>query len=1000
MNRIIYFLFFFSGITGLIYQSTWSRYLKMFLGHSSYGQIMTLCIFMGGLGIGSFLAGKLSAKRKNLFLAYAAVEIAIALAAFLYHPVFIGVSHWFYESAWTADMSFSQITFVKILLSLAMTLPSAILLGMTFPFMANALIRDEKDSGRNSLPFLYFSNSLGAAAGALLASYVLILVWGTQGAMNIAGALNLVIAAVIILRTLGREETPPAIDSYDPAPFSEVAKGAHQAKNNEISHRIGSREIFVWLLIAFGTGFTSFIYEIDWMRMLSLMMGASTHSFDLMLSAFILGMAGGAWTIHRILRSHQNLPVLLGIAQMAMGVAAMLTVYLYAPFFHWMNASNVLFAETQAGYVAWTLFRYLLCILWMAPTSFFAGMTLPLITYFLASRTGKEKYTGHVYGWNTIGSIAGAALAGLVILPVLQLKWTLATAAIADILTGVALLYYYKPKLRRSRLIPGMLVLAVFPAFLMDYDSNLITSGVFRAHQKLEAHQDETIIVRSGRTATISFHENELQKYIKTNGKTDASILKNRRDPLADDQRTQAATAFVPMTMKNAPYSAAVVGFGSGMTVEYLLSDPLLTHLDVVEIEEEMLNLARGFMPDNQKAWEDPRVRYIIDDARTFFHTNQQKYDMIVSVPSNPWVSGVSGLFSTEFYHHIQRFLSDEGLLVQWLQLYEFGTPLFLHILKALDEQFAHVALYQVPGEPDVIILASQGPVSQKHLDRLCTTPEINQEFTKIKRPCHYFGPQNYLTHTKLLRPLFADISANSDFHPVVDHRAEASRFLGEESDLPAMLHPAGIWWQEHLTPDEFNNCKTNYFKYLETPSEITYREKALHSILQNLSDSISQSSQNSSAPEAIPPAHSQPLLSSREWEDLLLDMQEVLRFYPLDSTRDSIPWYALLKQAAWNEKLPAEITTRVLFWDAMAQKNYKQAQDLIEVLNSFYSLKTLNAPTQRAMAIACEDCKLSKKQRLWLSSIKWTENLSDTEKLLICRRWDLPVCVIPDLSD
>ena len=172
MNIVIYALFALSGFAGLIYEGSWARYLKLFLGHSSYGQVLTLCIYMGGLAIGSFVAGKLVERVKRPLLGYAAVELAIGIGGIIYHPMYIWLTDYFYDSNFVAGLSSRGAEILKVVLATGSTLPIAIAVGMTFPFIAAGLMR--KSGAEVSLPMLYFTNSLGSAIGILFTSYILI----------------------------------------------------------------------------------------------------------------------------------------------------------------------------------------------------------------------------------------------------------------------------------------------------------------------------------------------------------------------------------------------------------------------------------------------------------------------------------------------------------------------------------------------------------------------------------------------------------------------------------------------------------------------------------------------------------------------------------------------------------------------------------------------------------------------------------------------------------
>src|SRR5678816_2175100 len=113
-----------------------------------------------------------------------------------------------------------------------------------------------------------------------------------------------------------------------------------------------------------------------------------------------------------------------------------------------------------------------------------------------------------------------------------------------------------------------------------------------------------------------------------------------------------------------------------GMTSHALLGGPSLKQLVTIEIEPEMIKASRMFYPANARAFDDPRSTFAIDDARSYFASRGQKFDLIISEPSNPWVSGVSGLFTSEFYSRVKGYLTPNGIFAQWLHLYEIDDGL------------------------------------------------------------------------------------------------------------------------------------------------------------------------------------------------------------------------------------------------------------------------------------------------------------------------------------
>jgi len=794
MAYLVYVLFTLSGFIGLIYESLWARYLKLFLGHSSYGQVLTLAIFMGGLGIGSFLAGRYGRRIRNPFYAYAAIEVLIGLGAVAYHQAYLWTTGLFYTSKLVPSLSPLVANLAKIGLSALTTGPLAILIGMTFPTVAIALMRLTRDAGKVSLPWLYFTNSLGAAAGILTTSYYLVAKFGLPGSLLIAGGGNFLIGGVfyLIARGVDKRFTLELASEL----YSESVDEGTPAASFALQP-----VVIVLLVVSFLTGLSSFIYEIGWIRLLSLLLGSSTHSFDIMISAFILGLAAGGFYAKRLLAKARNLGGLLAAAQILMGSFALLSIYLYKPFFYLMDGANRVLQRTEPAYCVYSLFKYLLALLLMCPTSFFAGITLPVITYYLTNRSRNEKYTGTIYGWNTVGAIVGAALGGLVLLPRLQLKYTIASGALIDIAIGIFLISYFRlGRVRRYAAWAAALVI-LGPVLGVRFNPGILTAGTFRGLTEIRGELDTPLAVRDGRTATISVHEYPTYMSLKTNGKPDGSIALGVASRCVSDRATQASLAFYPMSMIDRPYRAAVIGFGTGMTVHHLLADDLLQRVDVIEIEEEVYHLAKTFRPYNRRAYEDSRTTVFFQDAKTFFPAANRKYDVIISEPSNPWVSGVANLFSLEFYVHLARFLSEEGIFVQWMHLYEFNEELLMPIVKAIDTVFPFGRIYYVPESPnDILMLASRAPLEPKGLKRFLWSDGIRKELEWLGVKPKFFGNANYIASTETLRPMLQEFNVNSVYFPIVDSGAEKAFYLRQNVevflDFQLSMSPYGLLFE------------------------------------------------------------------------------------------------------------------------------------------------------------------------------------------------------------
>ncbi len=775
-----YALFTASGFAGLIYESIWTHYLKLFLGHAAYAQSLVLVVFMGGLAAGSAWLGRRSARLRNPLAVYALVETVIGLLALVFHELFVVVTDWSYASLLPALDSESAALAAKLALACLLILPQSVLLGMTFPLMSAGLARAHPASTGESVAMLYFSNSLGAAAGVLASGFVLIAWAGLPGTLRTAGTINLLLA--VIVAWLAR-------------PLHDAPLAARPGQD------IGAARLL--LMVACFTGLASFVYEISWIRMLSLVLGASTHSFELMLSVFILGLALGGLAVRRRVDAARSPERLLGAVQVVMGLAALATLPVYDRSFGLMEWLMQGLARTDAGYLLFNLSGQAVAALIMLPATFCAGMTLPLITGALLRHGAGEAAIGRVYAANTLGAIAGVLLAVHVGLPAWGLKGTLMAGALVDAALGLVLLQRFGAG-RRAVTLAGTACATLFLALALGFelDANKMTAGVFR-YGELSASRDAQILFqKDGKTATVHLVRYPEATSIRTNGKSDGAINLDPEGERGSDEITMVLTGALPLALKPGARSAAVIGIGTGLTTHTLLQSLGLERVETVEIEAAMAEAARGFRPRNSAAFADPRGAILIDDAKTFFSTRNRRYDIIISEPSNPWVSGVSSLFTREFYHRIGRHLAPGGLLVQWFQLYEIDAALLASVMRALGEALPHYAVF-APSDHDLLIVAGTAPLPLPPQARVFEEPGLAHELFGVHVLSIGDLDARYLGDRATLEPLFASygVPANSDFYPLLDLHAARHRFLEKSAaDVVGMLN-AGVPVLELIEP-------------------------------------------------------------------------------------------------------------------------------------------------------------------------------------------------------
>lgn len=797
-------IFAISGFSGLIYESIWSHYLKLFLGHSSYAQVLVLGIFMGGMALGAAIAARISTRLRNLVMAYGICEGIIGIFGLIFHVLFVNVEAMAFETVFPTLASSDSVHFAKWTIGALLILPQSILLGATFPLLATGLLRKFPNNGGKTLATLYFVNSFGAAIGILANAFWFIPKLGLPGAILTAGLINIFLAIAVYYFTKGDD-----FPATQPTPTPDAKPFRHTS-------------VLLW--VAALTGLASFMYEIAWIRMLTMVLGGSTHSFEIMLSAFILGLAIGSLLIRKHIDKISNPLITLAMIQLIMGFLAVLTIPLYNYTFNLMAFVKAGLAPTDSGYLFYSLSSLLISMFVMLPVTICAGTTLPLVTHILLKNRSTDKIIGKVYAFNTLGSIVGIALAAQLVMPLMGLKMVVIGGALVDIALGIVIFYISGRMLSKQR---GKLVAAIafssaaFLLTLVPLDTSKMASGVFRYGNATSGSQSKVIFHRDGKTSSVAVKEHGNVRILLNNGKPDAGVTmrsanesdsetqyadsgsnepqlaaaqvdgpnhtesdKNagevetkKRKRVSEDQPTMVLLGTLPYIYNPNAKQIANIGLGSGVTTHTLLHKPELEKLDTIEIEQAVVDAAELFRPNVDNMFNDARSEIHIEDAKTFFATSQKTYDAIVSEPPNPWVSGVAGLFTVEFYHNIKRYLSSNGVLIQWIHLYEISPELVGTVYAALSTEFENIQLYRI-GAGDAAFVASQTPLTPDYSVPFQYAGFVNElDAVNIKSPVDIqFRQLGNRTKLDIFFGPYAD-NANSDYFPILDVGAARTRY-------------------------------------------------------------------------------------------------------------------------------------------------------------------------------------------------------------------------------
>ncbi|MGE3887383.1 MAG: fused MFS/spermidine synthase [Vicinamibacterales bacterium] len=689
-------LFALSGAAALVYEVVWTRLLTLQVGHGLAAASTVLAAFMGGLAVGAAAGGRVGQRMTPpaALRAYAVLELAIAAVAVLLpfilsalRPVLAAL----YDNG-DGGLAFGAVRLGASLLLLS--LPAAAM-GATFPIASRWMVRGpasvSADAGR-----LYAANTLGAAAGALGAGFVLLPSLGLAGATAAGVVLNAAAAtgAWWMAARIAAPDAPAAVEA------ARVRKGTRPPA------RVGRPGLAAAALGV--TGFASLSLQVVWTRLLASILGPTTYAFSAVVAIFILGIAGGAAIGARLARSLRHPARALAICVMLAGGLALAAATM-------VDATLLSVARLVAtpGVTFGDVLRreWMLTAAILLPMALAFGAAFPL-ALAVAAR-GEDTVVsdvGYVYAVNTLGAIAGSLLAGFALVPWLGLHDSIRLVGSMTAVAGAAVALL--DRTARPWLPLTLAVVIAAGAWLVpSWDPRLLSSGAYKYAAALRGPDLETALTagelryyKEGATATVAVRQLAGTTSLAIDGKVDASD--------AADMLTQRMLAHVPLLLHPAPKTAAILGLGSGVTLGSALTHGL-ERATVLEISPEVVEASRFFDDDNHRALEDPRTRLIVGDGRTHLLLADERYDVIVSEPSNPWMAGIASLFTREFFEVAKARLAPGGILCQWAHTYDISDPDLRSIVATFMSVFPNGTMWMV-GEADVLLVGSTDPLTPR----------------------------------------------------------------------------------------------------------------------------------------------------------------------------------------------------------------------------------------------------------------------------------------------
>ncbi len=752
MNRrssIFLLLFFVSGACGLIYQIVWVRLFTPIIGNTVFSVSVVLAVFMAGLALGSRLLGRLIDTRPvPLVKTYAALEAGIGIYNLLLPLMLVLADPVFGALYGSAYDSFALLSLGRLLVSFTLLIVPATLMGGTLPILIRYYTENIETIGLHA-GRVYTANTWGAALGTVAAGFLLIPTFGVWAALAFAAVLNLLIAGVSW--RLARSADAPSTTGEDSGPAL-----------------AGPRIVLFAMLLS---GFAALANEVAWTRVLSLIVGPTTYAFTLMLTAMIAGLGLGAWLGSKWTARGETTVGGLGWIEIWVGFTSLALVPLFGELPVWIGGLVTRYVESFRAIQAAEFLLFLAIML--VPTALL-GMTFPIASKLYArsdSLLGTE--VSAVYAFNTAGGILGSLAAGFLLVPAIGTQYTLVLAAALSVLVGVALtLSAEKPVIPRTALAGTVAVLALIPAiWLMPrWDPELMASGAYKYAPHYASNLDlesvlksgDLLYFREGTTTTVSVKRNGGSTTLAVDGKVDATD--------SGDMLTQKMLGHLPLLLSDQAGTVVNIGFGSGVTAGAALQHPI-EKLDVIEISPEVIEASRFFEHVNHRALEDPRVEVIIGDGRNHLRYTTTVYDVSISEPSNPWMSGMASLFTREFFEEVRERLSEHGIHCQWVHSYNMSTEDLRTIVRSFRSAFPHAALWAL-NDSDFLLLGSPSPIEVSEAVVRANYERVRSDLEGVYVQDLYSILSMFMIADDDLDRFAGDAVMNTDDFPVLEFRS------------------------------------------------------------------------------------------------------------------------------------------------------------------------------------------------------------------------------------
>jgi len=698
---LIYVAFFASGASSLSAEVTWNRMLIVVVGNSLSAAAMIIVVFMAGLGLGSYVGGKVMGNRRPSLVPYLLLEMVIGVYILLSPSLFKLLSLIFSALA-ESITNRAGLTLIRMIVSLAALFLPAFLMGATFPAMVSGAALDSPSKRTARTGFLYSINTLGAAVGAFAAGYHLLFEFGVQTTLICAFGLNVVAALCALVANAVKKSTPREDISALP----------------HVSNPVVDDGLRRFLYVAtFAIGFVALAYEVILTRLGILYLGNVASVFALVLTGFLLGTGIsavlGTWIYGSLRRYTKYGNAFFGFLALAAGALVIRTPFV-------VLGKNVV--RSGSGTYTWQMLM-MICV----PT-ILIGALLPVAIRMLQPEERGEatREAATLYALNTMGGLLGAGLINHFLVPLIGLQGVL--ICLATICVAVGIIHLLSPGrsvLRWSITVLGIASLAIILAMSLPNIMTLYAGDIAKA---TGARSVEVRLIQEGRAANVTV----LDQRDPSLGTYRDMFLNGVEEASTRYWHTQLFKLLgaLPVLMheSNGPKNALVIAFGAGITAGSVLASDQVASLDVVDLNPDIEGINNLFTDVNGDVFHNPRFHFHNDDGRNYLVTSGKRYDLIICDSTHPRAYDSWILYTREFYLSVKKRLLPGGIFAQWVPVgYDMRGELFQIHLNTFRSVFPNSTFWYVYGSDQAFLLATPKAFTldaQRMQQRLNRLPE------------------------------------------------------------------------------------------------------------------------------------------------------------------------------------------------------------------------------------------------------------------------------------